>query len=117
MGWPTTEGILPTGRNGEVRPGLVHRIDKDTSGLLVIGKSEYAKTHSNQLFPSYHRATYLALVWGVPTSYRAPFAPTSSAASKTARCRRFSRGRGGWAGARRNALPGAAVWQSGAGAM
>ena len=30
---------LPTGRNGEGRPGLVHRIDKDTSGLLVIGEN------------------------------------------------------------------------------
>lgn len=58
---------LPTGRNGEVRPGLVHRIDKDTSGLLVIGKSEYAMTHlSNQFFHHTIERTYLALVWGVP---------------------------------------------------
>ncbi|RFP66197.1 RluA family pseudouridine synthase [Hymenobacter lapidiphilus] len=58
---------LPTGRNGEVRPGLVHRIDKDTSGLLVIGKSEYAMTYlSNQFFHHTIERTYLALVWGVP---------------------------------------------------
>lgn len=58
---------LPTGRNGEIRPGLVHRIDKDTSGLLVIGKSEYAMTHlSNQFFHHTIERTYLALVWGVP---------------------------------------------------
>ncbi|WP_139924733.1 RluA family pseudouridine synthase [Hymenobacter sp. DG01] len=58
---------LPTGRNGEIRPGLVHRIDKDTSGLLVIGKTEFAMTHlSNQFFHHTIERTYLALVWGVP---------------------------------------------------
>ncbi len=35
---------LPTHRNGEARPGLVHRIDKETSGLLVIAKNDYAMT-------------------------------------------------------------------------
>ena len=59
---------LPTGRNGEVRPGLVHRIDKDTSGLLVIGKTEFAMTHlSNQFFHHTIQRTYLALVWGTPS--------------------------------------------------
>ncbi|GAA4040145.1 RluA family pseudouridine synthase [Hymenobacter glaciei] len=58
---------LPTGRNGEVRPGLVHRIDKDTSGLLVIGKTEFAMTHlSNQFFHHTIQRSYLALVWGTP---------------------------------------------------
>jgi 23S rRNA pseudouridine1911/1915/1917 synthase len=58
---------LPTGRNGEIRPGLVHRIDKDTSGLLVIGKTEYAMTHlSQQFFHHTIERTYLALVWGIP---------------------------------------------------
>ncbi|KAA9331544.1 RluA family pseudouridine synthase [Hymenobacter busanensis] len=58
---------LPTGRNGEIRPGLIHRIDKDTSGLLVIGKSEWAMTHlSQQFFHHTIERTYLALVWGVP---------------------------------------------------
>jgi len=56
---------LPTGRNGEIRPGLVHRIDKDTSGLLVIGKTELAMTHLSQQF-FYHtiERSYLALAWG-----------------------------------------------------
>ena len=58
---------LPTGRNGEIRPGLVHRIDKDTSGLLVVGKSEWAMTHlSQQFFHHTIERTYLALVWGIP---------------------------------------------------
>lgn len=58
---------LPTGRNGEIRPGLVHRIDKDTSGLLVIGKTEFAMTHlSLQFFHHTIERSYLALVWGTP---------------------------------------------------
>jgi len=58
---------LPTHRNGAIRPGLVHRIDKDTSGLLVIAKTEYAMTHlARQFFEHTIERTYLALVWGEP---------------------------------------------------
>ncbi|WP_247234575.1 RluA family pseudouridine synthase [Telluribacter sp. SYSU D00476] len=58
---------LPTSRNGEIRPGLVHRIDKDTSGLLVIAKTEYAMTHlAKQFFDHTIERTYYALVWGEP---------------------------------------------------
>ncbi len=49
------------------RPGLVHRIDKDTSGLLVIAKSEQAMTNlAGQFFHHSIDRTYLALVWGEP---------------------------------------------------
>lgn len=55
---------LPTG-NGERRPGLVHRIDKDTSGLLVIAKDEFSMTHlAKQFFDHSIERTYYALVWG-----------------------------------------------------
>jgi len=58
---------LPTGRNGQARPGLVHRIDKDTSGLLVIAKTDYAMAHlARQFFEHSIERTYLALVWGEP---------------------------------------------------
>jgi len=58
---------LPTSRNGEGRPGLVHRIDKDTSGLLVIAKNDYAMTYlARQFFDHTIERTYYALVWGVP---------------------------------------------------
>jgi len=58
---------LPTHRNGEIRPGLVHRIDKDTSGLLVIAKTDYAMTHlAKQFFDHSIERTYYALVWGEP---------------------------------------------------
>lgn len=49
------------------RLGLVHRIDKDTSGLLVVAKNAYAKTHlSEQFFNKTTKRQYLALVWGSP---------------------------------------------------
>lgn len=58
---------LPTHRNGEIRPGLVHRIDKDTSGLLVVAKSELAMSFlAKQFFDHSIERTYYALVWGVP---------------------------------------------------
>lgn len=47
------------------RLGLVHRIDKDTSGLLVIAKNANAKTHlSNQFFHKTSKREYIAVVWG-----------------------------------------------------
>jgi len=55
---------LPTA-NGERRPGLVHRIDKDTSGLLVIAKDEYSMTFlAKQFFEHTIERSYQALVWG-----------------------------------------------------
>jgi 23S rRNA pseudouridine1911/1915/1917 synthase len=58
---------LPTMKDNEGRPGLVHRIDKDTSGLLVIAKSEKAMTGlAKQFFDHSIERTYYALVWGVP---------------------------------------------------
>jgi 23S rRNA pseudouridine1911/1915/1917 synthase len=58
---------LPTHRNGDIRPGLVHRIDKDTSGLLVIAKTDYAMTHlARQFFDHSIERTYWAVAWGEP---------------------------------------------------
>jgi 23S rRNA pseudouridine1911/1915/1917 synthase len=49
------------------RPGLVHRIDKDTSGLLVVAKNETAKAHlASQFFHKTSQRTYVAVAWGVP---------------------------------------------------
>ncbi len=49
------------------RFGLVHRIDKETSGLLVISKNDFAHTHlSKQFFDHSIEREYLALVWGEP---------------------------------------------------
>ncbi len=51
--------------NTSNRPGLVHRIDKDTSGLLVVAKTEEAMTHlSKQFFNKTTQREYIALAWG-----------------------------------------------------
>jgi 23S rRNA pseudouridine1911/1915/1917 synthase len=53
--------------NTAQRPGLVHRIDKDTSGLMVIAKNEYAMTHlAKQFFYHTSMREYVAIVWGEP---------------------------------------------------
>lgn len=58
---------LPQMPGNDGRPGLVHRIDKDTSGLLVIAKSEIALTHlAKQFFDHTIERTYWAIVWGEP---------------------------------------------------
>lgn len=47
------------------RLGIVHRIDKDTSGLIVVAKNAYAKAHlSSQFFNKTTKRQYVALVWG-----------------------------------------------------
>ena len=52
--------------NGELRPGIVHRIDKETSGLLVIAKNNLSHSKLGRQFND-HSITrkYLCLVWGV----------------------------------------------------
>jgi 23S rRNA pseudouridine1911/1915/1917 synthase len=51
--------------NSSERPGLVHRIDKDTSGLLVVAKTEAAMTHlAKQFEDKTSEREYVALVWG-----------------------------------------------------
>jgi 23S rRNA pseudouridine1911/1915/1917 synthase len=58
---------LPEMPGNTGRPGLVHRIDKDTSGLLVIAKTELALTNlAKQFFDHSIERTYWALVWGEP---------------------------------------------------
>ncbi len=60
---PVKEGNEPD------RPGIVHRIDKDTTGLMVIAKNEYAMTHlANQFFHHTIERRYQALVWGDPAA-------------------------------------------------
>jgi 23S rRNA pseudouridine1911/1915/1917 synthase len=64
-------GASLSGIGGVRRPGIVHRLDKDTSGLLVVAKSDAAHRALSRQFAAHgadgrlHRA-YLALVWGLP---------------------------------------------------
>ncbi len=60
-------GDTLSGIGGEKRPGIVHRIDKDTSGLLVVAKSDKAHTGLAAQFEAHSvNRHYLAVVYGVP---------------------------------------------------
>jgi 23S rRNA pseudouridine1911/1915/1917 synthase len=64
-------GAELSGIGGVKRPGIVHRLDKDTSGLLVVAKTDAAHKGLSEQFAAHGRdgrleRTYLALVWGVP---------------------------------------------------
>lgn len=64
-------GASLSGIGGVMRPGIVHRLDKDTSGLLVVAKSDVAHQSLSGQFKSHGadgrlQRTYRALVWGVP---------------------------------------------------
>ena len=55
-----------SGIGGEIRPGIVHRIDKDTSGLLIVAKNDKAHVNlSEQIKAHKVKKTYIALVRGV----------------------------------------------------
>lgn len=59
---PVLEGNEPN------RAGIVHRIDKDTTGLMVVAKNEFSIAHlANQFFHHTIERRYVALVWGDPT--------------------------------------------------
>ena len=58
---------LPEMEGNEGRPGLVHRIDKETSGLLVIAKTQLAMNSLSAQFKNHSiKRTYQALIWGTP---------------------------------------------------
>ena len=55
-----------SGIGGEIRPGIVHRIDKDTSGLLIVAKNENAHVKMSEQIKNHEvKKTYIALVRGV----------------------------------------------------
>ena len=52
--------------NGDLRPGIVHRMDKETSGILVVAKNNLAHANLGEQFSRHTiKRKYLALVWGV----------------------------------------------------
>ncbi|HYA80227.1 MAG TPA: RluA family pseudouridine synthase [Methylocystis sp.] len=64
-----------SGIGGVKKPGIVHRLDKDTSGLLVVAKTDAAHKGLSRLFEDHGRSLnltrdYLAFVWGVPDRLR-----------------------------------------------
>ncbi|HYS56218.1 MAG TPA: RluA family pseudouridine synthase [Thermoanaerobaculia bacterium] len=58
-----------SGVGGELRPGIVHRLDKDTSGVMVIAKNDSAHRTLTEAWPKI-RKEYLAIVYGKPKSDR-----------------------------------------------
>lgn len=65
-------GISLSGIGGVARPGIVHRLDKDTSGLMVVAKTDHAHRALADQFADHGRTGeldrgYLALVWGAPS--------------------------------------------------
>ena len=60
-------GATLSGIGGVKRPGIVHRLDKDTSGLLVVAKNDFTHVRlSRQLSDRSLTRVYLAVVWGRP---------------------------------------------------
>ena len=56
-----------TGISGSLRPGIVHRLDKDTSGALVVAKNSRSMHHLAAQFKAREvRKYYLAMVYGIP---------------------------------------------------
>jgi len=60
-----------SGIGGIKRPGIVHRLDKGTTGVMVVAKNDHAHHHLSQQFADHGRTgalkrTYMALVWGMP---------------------------------------------------
>ena len=79
-------GQLPAAAGSEARPGLVHRIDKGTSGLLVVAKTEDSLAHLARQF--YHHTVgrrYIALVWGEPKEDRGTIAVSLGRSKKDRR--------------------------------
>ena len=55
-----------SGIGGEIRPGIVHRLDKDTSGLLIVAKNDKAHVNMSEKIKNHEvKKTYIALVRGV----------------------------------------------------
>lgn len=55
-----------SGIGGVLRPGIVHRIDKDTSGILVVAKNDFAHVHLSEQFKKHTiERVYQAFVWGI----------------------------------------------------
>ena len=60
-------GDTLSGIGGEIRPGIVHRLDKDTSGLIIAAKNDAAHRHLAAQFAAHSiDRAYRAVVWGVP---------------------------------------------------
>ena len=80
-----------SGIGGVKRPGIVHRLDKDTSGVMVVAKTDHAHRALSEAFADHGRTgdlrrAYVALVWGIPVPAVGTIdAPLGRAADRTRR--------------------------------
>jgi len=79
-------GASLSGIGGVMRPGIVHRLDKDTTGLLVVAKSDRAHRGLAEQFAAHGadgrlERSYLALVWGTPDRKRGSVAASLARSS------------------------------------
>lgn len=85
--------IKKVGDNPEERPGIIHRLDKDTSGVLLVAKNQKTFEYLKNLFQKHEvKKTYLALVWGVVLKKGTIDVPIGLIAGSTKRTVRTSRG-------------------------
>lgn len=88
-----------SGIGGVKRPGIVHRLDKDTSGLLAVAKNDTAHRGLSEQFAAHGRdgrleRSYLAIVWGVPERRRGTIAAAIGRSSANRQKMAVSRGAG-----------------------
>jgi 23S rRNA pseudouridine1911/1915/1917 synthase len=80
-----------SGIGGVKRPGIVHRLDKDTSGVMVVAKTDRAHQALSEAFADHGRAgdlerAYMALVWNIPQRRKGTIdAPLGRASDRTRR--------------------------------
>jgi 23S rRNA pseudouridine1911/1915/1917 synthase len=89
-----------SGIGGVRRPGIVHRLDKDTSGLMVVAKNDRAHKSLSEQFAAHGRdgrlnREYLAIVWGVPERRSGTIAAPLSRSSADRKKIAVSKGSGG----------------------
>jgi len=78
-----------SGIGGEKRPGIVHRLDRGTSGLMVVAKNDQAHEELSRQFREREvEKEYLALVWGEVQAGRRILEPIGRDATNRKRCRR-----------------------------
>ena len=77
-----------SGIGGELRPGIVHRLDRGTSGLMVVAKNDRAHQELSRQFSDREvDKEYIALVWGVVQAGRRIDAPIGRDPGTGRRCR------------------------------
>ena len=80
---------------GELRPGIVHRIDKDTSGLVVIAKNNYTHEHLSKQFSEHTiKRIYKLLIWGKIRPSKGKIETFISRSSKNRQMMEVSRSKG-----------------------